>query len=108
VVLGLYPLIEEKDMGAPVGEMIVVDEGTEYETRVSVVVVQDASSNRVSHCLDIYDKSGTLKERVGYKTGMVSVDGYSFNGDTLLKLSIARREMVDEYVAQAMEEVHEH
>jgi hypothetical protein len=92
-------------MAEPLGQ-ITLNEGKDNEEFVVPVLVIDKVQNRQSYGYDLYSKTNELKERVGYKTGLVSLsDGSSIISDTIVGVSVVKRKEINDYVALVNKEV---
>tara|TARA_Y100000310_G_scaffold345771_1_gene469638 strand:- start:3493 stop:3780 length:288 start_codon:yes stop_codon:yes gene_type:complete len=95
-------------MSTPVGEVVVENHGKENETRTSVVLVTDVVSNKQEYRLDVYNHAGSLQQRVGYITGLTSLqDGSVVNGDQLKNINADRKVAINEYMVKAGVETEE-
>ena len=86
---------------------IILNEGTDEELRIFPVSVVDRVSGKTSFGYDVYDNHNELKERVGYKHGLIEMpDGSTVHGDTILTVNQVTRVNINDYVAQVNEEVN--
>lgn len=83
-------------MGQPIGDLVIDKEDLDDEERLVLVRVQDAVSNKISNCLDVYDSSNSLKYRIGYRTGLVEVNGVTKHGDTLITTTMNDRKRISD------------
>lgn len=92
-------------MGRPVGDVTIDNEGTDKEERVFLVEVHDPVAQKIQNCLDVYDSHNSLMYRVGYKIGIVEVDGQVFSGDTFTVTSASDKRRIADCVKKAFHEV---
>ena len=81
-------------MARPLGDVVIENEDTDEEERVFLVEIHDPVTQKIRNGLDVYDSHNRLMYRVGYKTGMVEVDGQVFNGDTFTTTSASDKRRI--------------